>query len=616
MGLQKYIVLIFGGLLAGSCGHQETDRLEQALRLSGNNRAELEKVLAHYAGDPKDSLKLKAAVFLIGNMPGHWGPDSSSIAGYKAKIDSTAGISPEERDILLELPVRHPELCPALKKTEDLHVLTAEKLIGHIDEKFSLKEKSPWLEDLDFDTFCEYLLPYRIGNEWTGFSHDTLPSSLVNTLAYITENYHNCRHSLHSMASYILRYYAFRTRIATRDPLLAKMLLNQECRDKMSLIRYRRMGIPVALDYNPARQPDEENYSWIVPLDSRLTAKSLPPAGTPSGKIYRHTFSANPKPATDSNEYVPSFFRNPFLKDVTALYLHTADVNLPLETPGKLQYAYLAMYDGKEWQPVAYGKKEKNRYTFRKLGKNCVYLPVYYPDGKMQPLAPPFILRSTGIPQPLDGSRDSVITLQADRLCPYTSKGIYYKTNLQNVRFTCAGNENFKNPDTACTITEVPHYRLYSIRPAKNLTKRFWRVEIPRGYCVFSELQFLDTAGRQLKGRYLIPDTTGFCKWTDNNPLTYKTIRKDQTIDFGKPVKISEIRYMNQSDGYNIWPGEEYELLYYQEGAWHTAEKKRAENQTITFGNVPAGCLYQLRNITHEKNGTVFTWEKNRTRFW
>lgn len=46
--------------------------LEQALEAAGENRAELEKVIAHYSQSPEDSLSLKAALFLIENMPGHY----------------------------------------------------------------------------------------------------------------------------------------------------------------------------------------------------------------------------------------------------------------------------------------------------------------------------------------------------------------------------------------------------------------------------------------------------------------------------------------------------------------------------------------------------------------
>ena len=43
--------------------------LEVALQSAENNRKELEKVLCHYQKNPADSLKYKAACFLIENMP-------------------------------------------------------------------------------------------------------------------------------------------------------------------------------------------------------------------------------------------------------------------------------------------------------------------------------------------------------------------------------------------------------------------------------------------------------------------------------------------------------------------------------------------------------------------
>ena len=51
------------------CSCTAPSRLETALRQSGANRSELEKVLAHYEGD---SLKYRAACFLIEHMPGKY----------------------------------------------------------------------------------------------------------------------------------------------------------------------------------------------------------------------------------------------------------------------------------------------------------------------------------------------------------------------------------------------------------------------------------------------------------------------------------------------------------------------------------------------------------------
>ncbi len=69
-------VLLF---LLSSCSGNESEALEQALQMAGDNRAELEKVLAHYSHAPADSLKLRAAVFLIENMPGHYSYDGDEV---------------------------------------------------------------------------------------------------------------------------------------------------------------------------------------------------------------------------------------------------------------------------------------------------------------------------------------------------------------------------------------------------------------------------------------------------------------------------------------------------------------------------------------------------------
>ena len=58
------------------------DELEDALIFSDKNRTELEKVLSHYSASKDDSLKYKAAIFLIKNMPYHYYPQSEDLDKY------------------------------------------------------------------------------------------------------------------------------------------------------------------------------------------------------------------------------------------------------------------------------------------------------------------------------------------------------------------------------------------------------------------------------------------------------------------------------------------------------------------------------------------------------
>ena len=64
----------------------ENKRLKIALELAGDNKEELLKVINHYQA-PKDSLKLKAAYFLIENMPYHFSYDTTFLYRYRPVIE-------------------------------------------------------------------------------------------------------------------------------------------------------------------------------------------------------------------------------------------------------------------------------------------------------------------------------------------------------------------------------------------------------------------------------------------------------------------------------------------------------------------------------------------------
>lgn len=138
--------------------------LEEALRSAGNNRAEPEKVLQHYKQNPADSLKYKAACFLIENMLYTYSYQSPDIEKYYHDADSIFSDSQihDQYENRLDTVLRNIRL-DHIKKVPDLQVLTAQELIAHIDCAFEVK-KYPWYQKLSFDEFCEYILPYHWGN--------------------------------------------------------------------------------------------------------------------------------------------------------------------------------------------------------------------------------------------------------------------------------------------------------------------------------------------------------------------------------------------------------------------------------------------------------------------
>ena len=69
------------------------DRLSYALSQSGSNRTNLESVLSHYRND---SLKYKAACFLIENMSGYYSLKSPDVKEYYDYLHSVFSAEPEQ----------------------------------------------------------------------------------------------------------------------------------------------------------------------------------------------------------------------------------------------------------------------------------------------------------------------------------------------------------------------------------------------------------------------------------------------------------------------------------------------------------------------------------------
>ncbi|MCP4704802.1 MAG: hypothetical protein GY865_09355, partial [candidate division Zixibacteria bacterium] len=145
-----------------------SEEITKALEDAGDNRAELDKVLSYYTSDD-DSLKLQAALYLIGNMEGHCyvtydlidtigTPINFNVLDYMDYTSLTAATDTLEAQYGL-LDFKKNE------KIYDFDIITSDFLIKQIDYAFKAWREKPWAQNLSFDYFCEYVLPYRGSNE-------------------------------------------------------------------------------------------------------------------------------------------------------------------------------------------------------------------------------------------------------------------------------------------------------------------------------------------------------------------------------------------------------------------------------------------------------------------
>ncbi|MBO7581185.1 MAG: RICIN domain-containing protein [Bacteroidaceae bacterium] len=156
-------IIIIGILIWTGC-LMSCDRIpEQALQQAGENRVELEKVLAHFKDDP-DPLKYRAAKFLIENMPYNFTYEGKTVEAYdSAYLQMADEPLPERNQFFKERTdsIRFSDKRFAV----DVQIIKADYLIRAIDEACDTWRRTQWQDDYDEELFFNYVLPYRILNE-------------------------------------------------------------------------------------------------------------------------------------------------------------------------------------------------------------------------------------------------------------------------------------------------------------------------------------------------------------------------------------------------------------------------------------------------------------------
>ena len=136
----KYSCLIFLSVifLFVGCSRKQYSELDEVLKLAGSNRHQLERVIRHYSRAPEDSLKLKAAEFLILNMPGKYSKSYEAPWEDVATVNMRWSSSSDKLKVLDTYKLGNPV------RRDDIHHITAEYLISNIDLAFKVWNDKPW----------------------------------------------------------------------------------------------------------------------------------------------------------------------------------------------------------------------------------------------------------------------------------------------------------------------------------------------------------------------------------------------------------------------------------------------------------------------------------------
>ncbi|GHT51010.1 hypothetical protein FACS189440_19420 [Bacteroidia bacterium] len=651
--IQTGLVLLV--LLAVSCQKQQPDYLEEALQFAGANRPELEKVLAHYASDPNDSLKYQSAVFLIENMPGHYSyKNAEYLDAYYHALDTAVSLD-YDKEVNKSIIERISAKYQGNKIQEfvwDSQTLTADFLTDNIERAYAVWIGGEWATHVSFVDFCEYILPYK-GTElqpldhWREYAKGMLKADL-DTL-HFCDKYKNSAYQAATVVSKeIIRlnqqdfpFGGIRSIPIKNIKTLANMPYGA-CEDYsvLALAVMRSKGIPVMEDFTPQWPFQPQSHAWNILLNNR-GKNMIFSAGTSNpgelhnpdekmAKVFRRTYAINREVMAiqRAEKHLPSTFKNYFIQDVTDEYMETEEVEIkiPAEFKNKYKYAYLAVFNNRDWVPVHYGKIKGGKVKFEKMGKMCMYLPVFYDEQGIVPFAEPFHIAIRGLvkryrPVPAN-------SLIATIYRKYFIAGHCYEVGhrMEGGVFEASNRADFSD---AVTIYQIPRFTVQSgtVR-LDTLDKpyRYWRYRGPYdSYCNVGELYFYRNANEApVYGRIIGTQGSGPTNMKevafDGDPLslfnTPTPLGGWVGMDFGEPVKIDHISYTPRGDGNDITPGDTHELLYWDGHGWISMGQKQATDIKLVYENVPAGTIYQIRNHSRGNDERIFSYENGELTWW
>lgn len=632
---------------------ESVSSLEAALQVAKDNRTELEKVLRHYQQNPADSLKYKAACFLIENMPFYSYEDGEQLEKYKIYYAWLKDSREKTAEQLADSVIKVFGPIGKLERKRDIQEIDSAYLCNNIDWAFKVWKEQPWGKYISFDTFCEYMLPYRIEDE-----------SLTYWREMYYEKYNSLLDSLRMSdvldkedpvvaANYLISKLADKSQRHTSHVPYAfghigpkyVQYMSGTCRDRTDFGAYlfRALGIPCSIDFLIMCESDNAGHSWLttwnkngedfkteVPGNVVPVRKERWYLSEDAAKVYRHTFSLNRELLRKMGQLTTDiypFWRVPTFIDVTYSYARYYKERLRIPSSkidkrkAKGKIAYLCMSNRNNWTPVDWTEYDADNLVFKDVRKGAVMRVATYEKGVLSFLTDPFYMdQKTNVLcfySCAEEKEDVVL------FAKYTLKDeLLFRKRMIGGVFEGSNRPDFANRDTLFVIQQKTFRLNTSVASWSKKEYRYVRYTGPAGgHCNVAEIALYspnDTI--PLKGK--IMGTPGCYQKDGSHEYTNAFDGKTWTsfdyiegsggwtgLDFGTPRQINRIVYTPLNRDNYIRPGDTFELFYCDE-IWKSMGKQQALSDSLVYRNVPRNALLLLRNHTQGVQERIFTYEK------
>lgn len=416
-----------------------------------------------------DTLKLKAALFLMVNMGDKGTKDflvkdkeyrNVAIELYRPEINRT--------NIHFYLDSLNYFLVDTVYRDKD--IIKPDFFCNNLEQAFNMWQTKPWSNNYSFEIFCEFILPYRIGNEsldenWrTYFQDKYLP--VLDTMQ-ANDKVDNV---FQFIKTDINRWYRFAFNTIDLKPTMSlDEVLNcgkGNCTDVANVFLYalRAIGVAATIDYIRLWGRTNYGHCELVYWDEKNEPKRLKTGNllqTPPPKVYRQYYSnqennlfKNVKDPTD----IPPHLKEKYYQDVTNEYTKTSTLNVKPEKQPENGILYLSVFNAGQWQPIAWSDSivtKTGEFVFEDMGRNIVYLPSAYIKKSNIPNGQPFIISKKGEVRSLELRTDSLISMV------FLTKGIENKLLYWDNKWKTVGRSGIMND--SLRFENVPTNTIYRL---------------------------------------------------------------------------------------------------------------------------------------------------------
>lgn len=625
-------LIVFAVLAVCSCSY---DQVDVALRMAGENRSELERVLRYFE-KTGDKEKIAASRFLIGNMPGH-----KSMRGayeeYWDEADRTLSASDGSLSILDSLEALKEKYDGRIYYDFDLNYISADYLIHDIETAFDQWRNGEWARHLTFDEFCEWLLPYTCSDNQPLINwRESLSGSARSYIDHLNE----CDEYIGNPRAAIMRVNNKLIPMIKKqkwihsghgypiyDPSVFVKLPGASCNEYMTngMLVMRSKGIPVGMDYTPQFADRLYGHYWNVYPNLRGRKTMFTSFGVNPGyphfcnvvfaKVIRQTYSANEgylKLLRRHNGDIPKMYDSPFFKDVTDEYQETSEVCVELMKSAKLSSrdVFICVFGNDDWKPISWGRAKFGKAKFLNMGRRAMYLVKGYVGGSLEPVSYPFFLDDFGHVEYVGLGKDPMRTsFRLNRKYPMFQRVISAQKSLHGGIVLGSDDISFRKADTVCVF---PEWSLTSgmVSTDQESPHRYWRfISNMRSVSDMAELYFYDDNSLRVD---MTADSDSLSYIIDGDPLTYYSADRDDpsgVLDAGKPVMLGHISYIRRGDGNAIIPGDLYRVSWWNGKGWTVHCEVEAKDIELQIEDIPADKLCYIEGLSRGVQNRIFTYD-------